>query len=162
MSIAETVVTALSDAGLTIACAETLTGGGITRALIEVPGCSRVLDFSAVVYSDQAKAEILGVSPETIRRFGAVSRETAREMAAGVAAAACADLGLAVTGVAGPGGGTAEKPVGMVCLALKTPGETITRTVRFGNLGRNEIMARSVSAALDLAADYLLHRPHEP
>ena len=162
MSIAETVVTALSDAGLTIACAETLTGGGITRTLIEVPGCSRVLDFSAVVYSDRAKAEILGVSPETIRRFGAVSRETAREMAAGVAAAARADLGLAVTGVAGPGGGTAEKPVGMVCFALKTPGETITRTVRFDDLERNEIMARSVFAALDLAADYLLHRPHEP
>ena len=158
MSIAASVVKALTETGLTIACAETLTGGGITQALIRVPGSSRVLGYSAVVYSDRAKTELLGVDPETIRRFGAVSRETALEMAEGVAAAARADLGLAVTGVAGPGGGTAEKPVGMVCFALKAEDETITRTVPFGNLGRSEIMDRSVTAALELAADYLSHR----
>ena len=158
MAIAETVVKTLSDRGLTIACAETLTGGGITQALIRIPGSSRVLGFSAVVYSDRAKAEVLGISPETIRRFGAVSEETAREMAAGVAAAARADLGLAVTGVAGPGGGTPEKPVGMVCFALSSEGETITRTVRFGDLSRHEIMDRSVTAALALTADYLSRR----
>ena len=158
MVIAETVINALREAGLTIACAETLTGGGITQALIRVPGSSRVLGFSAVVYSDRSKTEILGVDPGTIRRFGAVSEETAREMAAGAAAAAHADLGLAVTGIAGPGGGTAEKPVGMVCLALKTAEEIITRTIQFGNLGRDEIMDRSVTAALELTADYLSRR----
>ena len=158
MSIAETVVKALADEGLTIACAETITGGGITRALIEVPGSSRTLGFSAVVYSDRAKTALLGVDPETIRRFGAVSEETAREMARGVAAAACADLGLAVTGVAGPGGGTAEKPVGMVCIALRAEDETITRTVQLGAPGRKEIMDRSVLAALELTGAYLSRR----
>lgn len=161
MTIAETVVKALAETGRTIACAETLTGGGITRALIRVPGSSRVLGYSAVAYSDRAKTGILGVDPETIRRFGAVSEETAREMAEGVANAAGADLGLAVTGVAGPGGGTAEKPVGMVCFALKAEGETIARTLRFGNPGRTEIMERSVTAALELTADYLSHRAGE-
>ena len=155
MELAEAVVTALTERELTIACAETLTGGGLTQALIRVPGSSRVLGYSAVVYSDPAKTGILGVDPETIRRYGAVSEETAREMAEGVAAAAHADLGLAVTGVAGPGGGTVKKPVGMVCFALKTEEETVVRTVRFGDLGRDGIMDRSVVTALELTAEYL-------
>lgn len=153
MTLAESIVRTLTKQGLTIACAETLTGGGIAQALIRVPGSSRVLGYSAVVYSDQAKTEVLGVDPETIRRYGAVSEETAREMAEGVAAAAHADLGLAVTGVAGPGGGTPEKPVGLVCFALKTKRETNTLTVRFGNLERGEIMDRSIQRALEMAAE---------
>ena len=151
---AERIVRTLTEKTLTIAVAETLTGGGITQALIRAPGSSRVLGLSIVAYSDQAKIEVLGVDPEIIRRHGAVSEEAAREMAEGVAEAAHADLGLAVTGVAGPGGGSPEKPVGMVCFALKTPGETITRTVRFGDPGREAIMDRSVRAALELIEEY--------
>ena len=155
MTPAEFIVQALTERGLTIACAETLTGGGIAQALIRVPGSSRVLGLGVVAYSDQAKVEVLGVDPETIRRYGAVSEETAQKMAEGVAAVAHADLGLAVTGVAGPGGGSSEKPVGMVCFALKTPEETITRTCRFGDLGRDAIMDRSIETALELVEEYV-------
>ena len=155
MTPAELIVQTLAERGQTIACAETLTGGGIAQALIRVPGSSRVLGLGVVAYSDQAKVEVLGVDPETIRRYGAVSEETAREMAEGVAVVAQADLGLAVTGVAGPGGGSPEKPVGMVCFALKTPGETITRTCRFGDLGRDAIMDKSIQTALELVEEYV-------
>lgn len=155
MMPAEFIVQALTERSLTIACAETLTGGGIAQALIRVPGSSRVLGLGVVAYSDQAKDEILGVDSETIRRYGAVSEETAKEMAEGVAAVAHSDLGLAVTGIAGPGGGSSEKPVGMVCFALKMPGSTITQTCRFGDLGRNAIMDQSVQTALELAEEYV-------
>ena len=155
MTRAEFIVKALTERGQTLACAETLTGGGITQALIRMPGSSRVLGLGVVAYSDQAKVKVLGVDPETIRQYGAVSEETAREMAEGVAVVAQADLGLAVTGVAGPGGGSPEKPVGMVCFALKTPGETITRTCRFGDLGRDAIMDQSIQTALELVEEYV-------
>ena len=155
MTSAEFIVHTLTERGLTIACAETLTSGGITQALIRVPGSSRVLGLGVVAYSDQAKVEILGADPETIWQYGAVSEETARETAERIAAVAHADLGLAVTGVAGPGGGSPEKPVGMVCFALKTPGETITRTCHFGDLGRDAIMDRSVQTALELVEEYI-------
>ena len=150
MPIAETIVTTLAAKGKTVACAETLTGGGIAQALIRVPGSSRILGFSAVVYSNQAKTEILRVNADTIRRYGAVSEETAKEMAERIAEIAHADFGLAVTGVAGPDGGTPEKPVGMVCFALRTESETVTRTCRFGPLRRDEITERSIRAALEL------------
>ena len=153
MTLAAFIVKGLAERGLTIACAETLTGGGIAQSLIRVPGSSRVLAFSAVAYADRAKIEILGVNPETIRQYGAVSEETAREMAAGVAAAAHADWGLAVTGIAGPGGGTLEKPVGMVCFALKGEDGIITRTCQFGDPGRTAIMDHAVRTALELIAE---------
>lgn len=155
MTPAELIVQTLAERGQTIACAETLTGGGIAQAIIRVPGSSRVLGLGVLAYSDQAKVEVLGVDPETIRRYGAVSEETARKMAEGVAAVAHSDLGLAVTGVAGPGGGSSEKPVGMVCFALKTSGRTITQTCRFGDLGRDAIMDRSVQTALKLVEEYV-------
>ena len=155
MMPAEFIVHALTERDQIIAFAETLTGGGIAQALIRVPGSSRVLGLGVVAYSDQAKIEVLGVDPETIRRYGAVSDETAREMAAGVAAVAHADLGMAVTGVAGPGGGSSEKPVGMVCFALKTPGEIISRTYQFGDLGRDAIMDQSIQTALELMEEYV-------
>lgn len=155
MTSAEFIVHALTERGLTIACAETLTGGGIAQALIQVPGSSRVLDLGVAAYSDQAKVKVLRIDSETIQRYGAVSEEIAREMAEGVATVAHADLGLAVTGVSGPGGGTAEKPVGMVCFALKKPGETITQTCRFGDLVRDAIMDRSVQTALELVEEYI-------
>lgn len=155
MTTAEFIVHALTERSLTIACAETLTGGGIAQALFRVPGSSRVLGMGVVAYSDQAKVEVLGVDLETIRRYGAVSEETAQKMAEGIAAVAHADLGLAVTGIAGPGGGSLEKPVGTVCFALKMPSSTITRTCHFGNLGRDAIMDRSVQTALELVEEYI-------
>ena len=155
MTPAEFIVHTLTERSLTLACAETLTGGGIAQVLIRVPSSSRALGLGVVAYSDQAKIEILGVDPETIRRYGAVSEETAREMAESIAAVAHADLGLAVTGVAGPGGGSSEKPVGMVCFALKTPGKTVTRTCHFGDLGRDVIMDQSIRTSLELVEEYV-------
>ena len=158
MTLAESVVRVLTDQSLTIACAETHTGGGITQSLIRVPGSSRVLGFSAVVYSDRSKAEVLGVDPSIIQQSGAVSEEAALAMAEGAAALGHADLGLAVTGVAGPGGGTPEKPVGMVCFALRTADRSVTRTCRYGDLGRDSVIDRSVITALKMVAEHLGNR----
>ena len=155
MTPAEFIVKPLTEHRQTIACAETLTGGGIAQAIIRVPGSSRVLGLGVVTYSDQAKIEVLGVNPDIIRQYGAVSEETAQKMAEGVATVAHADLGLAITGVAGPGGGSSEKPVGMVCFALKTPGKTVTRTCHFGDLGRDVIMDQSIRTSLELVEEYV-------
>lgn len=108
-----------------LALAESCTGGGIAAAVTDVPGSSAWFDRGFVTYSNAAKVELLGVQSRTLRTYGAVSAETACEMAAGVLAHSAADLALAVTGIAGPDGGTAEKPVGTVFVAwLQRGGET--------------------------------------
>lgn len=110
----------LLQTGKTIAIAESCTGGLLSAKLTDIPGISKVFDRGIVSYSNTAKAEILGVKQETIDNFGAVSKETAIEMAAGVRNISHTDLGLSITGIAGPGGGTPEKPVGLVYVALAT------------------------------------------
>ncbi|TPQ29300.1 CinA family protein [Methylomonas koyamae] len=102
--------------------AESCTGGGIAAAITDVPGSSAWFDRGFVTYSNAAKVELLGVHPQTLQRYGAVSAETAGEMAAGVLEHSSADLALAVTGIAGPDGGTAEKPVGTVFVAWRQRG----------------------------------------
>jgi len=104
--------------GFTISIAESCTGGLITTKLTEIPGISKVFDRSAVTYSDQSKIEQLGVKKDTLEKFGAVSAETAKEMAIGIKKAAGTEIGLSVTGIAGPDGGTDEKPVGLVYIAI--------------------------------------------
>jgi nicotinamide-nucleotide amidase len=137
--------------GLTVATAESCTGGLVAAALTEIAGSSDVVDRGFVTYSNAAKMAMLGVLPETLEANGAVSRQTAEAMAQGAIENSNAGLAVAVTGVAGPGGGSAEKPVGLVHFAAaSTDGRLTHREERFGNLGRAEIRRRSVLAAIEM------------
>ncbi|MBE7047805.1 MAG: competence/damage-inducible protein A [Ruminococcaceae bacterium] len=117
-TMAKTTGMLLLSKGLTVACAESCTAGLLTGALGDIPGISAVLQESIVTYSNEAKIKYLGVSPDTLRTYGAVSRETAEEMARGIQAKTGAHIGISVTGIAGPDGGTAEKPVGLVYVGV--------------------------------------------
>jgi nicotinamide-nucleotide amidase len=134
---------------LQIACAESCTGGLLAGALTEIPGSSDVFDRGFVVYSNAAKQAMLGVAATLIERHGAVSRETAEAMACGALGHSSADLAVAVTGIAGPGGGSAEKPVGLVHFAAAArDGRRIHRERRFGDIGRSAVRIQSVAEAL--------------
>ena len=140
-----------SETGLKVAAAESCTGGLVAGLMTEIPGSSAVVERGFVVYSNEAKEELLGVSPETLRAHGAVSERTAREMAEGALAASRADLAVSVTGVAGPEGGTLAKPVGLVWFACARRGAaTVAREARFGDIGRTEVRLASVEVALEL------------
>ena len=139
------------DSGAMIATAESCTGGLIAGLMTEIPGSSAVLERGFVVYSNAAKVELLGVPAETIAAHGAVSEATARAMAEGALKASRADIAVSVTGIAGPDGGTAEKPVGLVWFACaRRGGPTVAREQRFGDVGRAAVRLGSVRAALDL------------
>jgi nicotinamide-nucleotide amidase len=138
-------------AGLMVATAESCTGGLIAALLTEIPGSSNVLERGFVVYSNEAKEELIGVPPETIRAHGAVSEETARAMAEGALGASRAGVAVSVTGIAGPDGGTAAKPVGLVHFGLARRGApTVAREERFGDIGREAVRLASVKVALEL------------
>jgi nicotinamide-nucleotide amidase len=140
--------------GLTIATAESCTGGLVVGALTEIAGSSDVVDRGFITYSNAAKQSMLGVPAETIARHGAVSRETAEAMARGALAHSPADLSVATTGIAGPGGGSAEKPVGLVHFAAaRRDGRLVHRVERFGEIGREAVRLRSVAEALDMLAE---------
>lgn len=115
--------------GLTISSAESCTGGMFAAALTDIPGISSVFDRSLVTYSNEAKMDELGVKAETLQKYGAVSRETAIEMAEGVKRVSGSDIGISVTGIAGPGGGTLQKPVGLVYIGLAYDGKTYCRKI---------------------------------
>ncbi|OQW62127.1 MAG: damage-inducible protein CinA [Proteobacteria bacterium HN_bin10] len=137
--------------GLRIATAESCTGGLIAATLAAVPGASAVLERGFVTYSNEAKADMLGVPPELIRQYGAVSKEVAIAMAEGALAHSRADVAVAVTGIAGPDGGTPEKPVGLVHLAAaRRGGALVHEEKRFGELGRHQIQSETVAAAFEL------------
>ncbi|MBR6159030.1 MAG: nicotinamide-nucleotide amidohydrolase family protein, partial [Lachnospiraceae bacterium] len=112
-SVEEIAVKLLAGCGYTVSTAESCTGGLVAGCIMNVPGASDVYNAGFITYSNEAKIKYLGVKRETLDKYGAVSEQTAREMAAGTAAAAEADVGLSTTGIAGPGGGTDEKPVGL-------------------------------------------------
>jgi nicotinamide-nucleotide amidase len=138
-------------AGLMAATAESCTGGLIAGLLTEIPGSSDMLERGFVVYSNAAKQELLGVPAEMLARHGAVSPETAVAMAEGALRASRAEVAVSVTGIAGPGGGTAEKPVGLVHFACARRGKPIVaREERFGDLSREAVRLASVSVGLDL------------
>ena len=137
-------------AKLKLALAESCTGGLIAATLTEIPGSSDVLDRGYITYSNRAKETELAVPKTTLEDFGAVSEQTARAMAEGALKASGADLSVAVTGIAGPSGGSAAKPVGLVHFAAARNGRVIAREIRFGDLGRTEVRRRSVLAALEL------------
>lgn len=143
-------------AGLTLATAESCTGGLIAAALTEVPGSSDVLERGFVTYSNRAKTEQLGVPEALIEEHGAVSEPVARAMAGGALDHSPADLAVAVTGVAGPGGGSEEKPVGLVHIAAqRRAGDACHAACRFGDIGRAEIRRQTVLRAFELVASLL-------
>lgn len=145
------VLDAFRAIGWTLATAESCTGGLVAGALTEVPGSSDVVDRGFVTYSNAAKMAMIGVPEPTLAAHGAVSAETARAMAQGALQAAGVDVAVAITGVAGPGGGSAAKPVGLVHFACaRRDGTIVHREKRFGEIGRAEVRRRSVLEALDL------------
>ncbi len=142
--------------GWTLVTAESCTGGLVGGALTDIAGSSDVFDRGYITYSNTAKQTVLGVPAEILRHHGAVSRATAEAMAQGALARAKAGASVAITGIAGPGGGTAEKPVGLVHFAAATKdGTLLHRERRYGDLGRAEIRRRSVADALQLLLEVL-------
>ena len=126
----------LLEKGLTLSAAESCTGGLFAKTMTDIPGISEVFDRSLVTYSNKAKMEELGVKAETLEKYGAVSEETAREMAEGLERVSGSDICISVTGVAGPGGGTEEKPVGLSYIGFRYKGETKCKEVRTRDVGR--------------------------
>ena len=149
-SLEQVVVEGLRKRGMTAALAESCTGGLIARRITSVPGASEVFGCGLVTYSNEMKMQLLGVSPETLAAHGAVSPETAIEMARGARKVGRADVGVGVTGIAGPGGGTAQKPVGLFYAAISTPqGEQVIERQR-RNSTRERVQLYASSCALDL------------
>ncbi len=150
------VIHALINSGLTIATAESCTGGLIIGALTEIPGSSQAVYGGFITYANAAKSGMIGVPEAMIAQYGAVSSHVARAMAEGARKTAMVDIAIAVTGIAGPGGGSAEKPVGLVHLACSTTAGVSHIERRFGDLGRQEIRAATVKAALELTLACIL------
>lgn len=148
-SLEKVVAKQLLDSQRTLALAESCTGGLVAHRLTNIPGSSGFFERGYVVYSNQAKCEDLGVKVETLEQFGAVSAETAKEMAEGVRRRAQTDFGLAITGIAGPGGQTPEKPVGLVYISLASLGDTIVERHVFGG-NREQVKNRAALGALQL------------
>ena len=134
--------------GLKIATAESCTGGLISALLTEISGSSDVFERGFVTYSNQAKQDLLGVPEELLKSHGAVSAAVARAMAQGALARSGAQVTVAVTGIAGPGGGSADKPVGLVHIAAARGGDVRNEERRFGDPGRTEVRLKTVEAAL--------------
>ena len=132
---------------MSIAIAESCTGGSISSSLTSIPGASNYFNCGFITYSNQSKVNMLGVDPKTIELFGAVSEKVAYEMAMGAGQNSQSDLAVSVTGIAGPSGGTLEKPVGMVCFGFFIDGNVETTTQFFSGV-RSEIVSESIAFAL--------------
>lgn len=148
MKIEEKVYILLKKYNLKICAAESCTGGLLSGRLVNVSGASEILDMGFVTYSNEAKVELLGVKEATLKRYGAVSEQTAAEMAEGARLRARANIGLATSGIAGPTGGTKDKPVGMVCFGISVNGEIYSYTNIFKNISRQYIRNSSVNFIL--------------
>ncbi|PZX19943.1 nicotinamide-nucleotide amidase [Palleronia aestuarii] len=155
MSAAERLLALARARGAILATAESCTAGMVAGAITDPPGASAIFDRGFVTYSNAAKETLLGVPPDLLRRFGAVSEEVAQAMAMGALARSDATLAVAVTGIAGPGG-SETKPEGRVCFAL-APKDGVARseTVEFGAAGRGAVRAASVARAIELLLDAL-------
>lgn len=154
MSREQALVKKLTNKKYTITTAESCTGGLLSAAIVNVGGASEVLNSAYVTYANEAKESVVGVSHDTLNKYGAVSEETAAEMCLGCAKTANADMGLSTTGIAGPDGGTAEKPVGLVYIGCSLHGNIIVKKHIFGG-SREEIRKATVEAALDLGIQCL-------
>jgi nicotinamide-nucleotide amidase len=156
-----------AERNLTIATAESCTGGLVAGALTDIAGSSAVLDRGYVTYSNAAKQQMLGVPAATLKQYGAVSRQTAEAMARGALVKSKVDLAVSITGIAGPGGGSAEKPVGLVHFAAASrDGTSMHTAMRYGDIGRAEVRHKSVLQALrmlmELAEAETAARPRKP
>lgn len=148
--LAASVIAAASARGWTVATAESCTGGLVAGALTAVAGSSAVVDRGFVTYSNEAKSEMLGVPADLIAEHGAVSEPVARAMATGARGVAKTALAVSITGIAGPGGGSAEKPVGLVHFGCAGPAGLVHKKRLFGDVGREEVRLESVRVALGL------------
>lgn len=155
MTKSEELVSLLIDKGHTISFAESCTGGMAAASIVDVADASKVLNASFVTYANEAKIKYANVSGETLDTYGAVSEQTAGEMAEGTARANNADVAVGISGIAGPTGGTEDKPVGTVCFGYYVAGKLFTETVHFGNLGRNNVRRKSVEHVTDVIINEL-------
>ncbi|MFR0909743.1 CinA family protein [Eubacterium sp.] len=155
MTKSEELVSLLIDKGHTISFAESCTGGMAAASIVDVADASKVLNASFVTYANEAKIKYANVSGDTLDKYGAVSEQTAGEMAEGTAKANNADVAVGISGIAGPTGGTEEKPVGTVCFGYYVAGKLFTETVHFGNLGRNNVRRKSVEHVTDVIINEL-------
>lgn len=144
----------LKKKGVKIATAESCTGGMLGNLLTNIPGSSEYFDRGVISYSNRAKIELLGVSPDTLSKHGAVSEETAREMAEGIRKNARVDIGVSITGIAGPTGGTKDKPVGLIYVGLSTKDRTIVKEFFFDGT-RLENKENACKAALEMLLELL-------
>jgi len=133
--------------GLTISVAESCTGGSLSSSLTSISGASSYFNCGFVSYSNQSKIDMLGVSPESIEMYGAVSEKVAHEMVAGAGQKSHSNLAVSITGIAGPSGGSSAKPVGMVCFGFFFDGE-VTTTTQFFSGSRSDIVSQSIAYAL--------------
>ena len=133
--------------GLTISVAESCTGGSLSSSLTSISGASSYFNCGFITYSNQSKIDMLGVSPESIEMYGAVSEKVAHEMVTGAGQRSHSNLAVSITGIAGPSGGSASKPVGMVCIGFFFDGD-VTTTTQFFSGSRSDIVSQSVTFAL--------------
>lgn len=155
MNIEYKVVEKLIEKGYHITFSESCTAGLACAKLVNVPDASKVLNVSFTTYADEAKVKYLGVDPETIRDFGVVSEEVAAEMALGAAKNTGSEVGVGITGIAGPSGAVPGKPVGTVCFGIAINGEVYTWRQEFGALGRNVVRDVSVNFCYDRLVELL-------
>ena len=156
LALAVELLSTCRQRGTLIATAESCTGGLLAATLTAIPGCSDCFERGFVTYSNASKSEMLGVPSWLIDKHGAVSEDVARAMAGGALTHSRADLAVSITGIAGPDGGTPEKPVGLVHFAAATRhGPVVHERVLFGDLGRTEVQRRSVAQALKMLASLL-------
>lgn len=155
VSLSQAVIAAAIARGATLGTVESCTGGLVSGALTAVAGSSAAVDRGFVTYSNQAKTDLVGVDPALIAAHGAVSEAVARAMADGARERSGVDLAVSITGVAGPGGGSAEKPVGLVYFGLAGPDGVTHRREAFGDLGRDEVRAAAVKIALTMLLEAL-------
>lgn len=153
--LAEGVVALLQERGLTFATAESCTGGSVAAAVTSVPGCSSVMLGGVVAYHNSVKSKLLGVGESVLDAFGAVSEPVVAQMVVGVCALTGADCAIATSGIAGPGGGSAEKPVGTVWVALKVNDVVETRLLNLADNGREANINNCVCKVLMLLSDML-------
>lgn len=153
--LAEKLYNVLKEKKLTVATAESCTGGLIGGALTAVPGMSECYSFGVVTYANEAKEKLLGVNHATLETVGAVSYETACEMAEGALRLSGADLAVAVTGIAGPGGGTSEKPVGLVYIGVACKGRETTACKNIFEGSREQVRNQTVCKALELLLEVI-------
>ncbi len=155
ITLEEQLVQLLQGRGFHISFAESCTGGLCAARLVSVASASAVFDAGVITYANEAKVRYLGVKEDTIEQYGVVSEPVAGQMAEGVAKAQNAQVGVGVSGIAGPTGGTATKPVGMVCFGFYVDGELMTVTKQFGDLGRNVVREAAVEFVYETLVELL-------